>query len=275
MTYIVKTDDGYLYPYAGDVLFMDDENQAGHFHNKDEADVIAQGLGYQEGSYQVFPVDVNNKQVNARRGKADVVSLSDIIFCLSRRESVLTPLSGATALTVDTLTKKSCIGSGTFSRVYGNGPLQVIKFSWDFDTLMLLKRLGDQSTYFTKVYDVIKDQAVDEDGKTYHAAIVERLRKDIPSWVRSLVDFYRQPWRAESGFQSFQRLVGLKYQILTSQIYVEPGHAEGLAEAIGLLAEECRVNQFIADLRTETNIMTRSGGQIVISDPAHPQKRMC
>lgn len=58
--YIVKTGDGYLYPYEGDVSFTDDENHAGHFLNTDEAHGTAQGLGYAEGSYQVTPVDVKS-----------------------------------------------------------------------------------------------------------------------------------------------------------------------------------------------------------------------
>lgn len=61
--YIVKTGDGYLYPYEGGVSFTDDENHAGHFLNTDEAHDTAEGLGYVEGSYQVIPIDVESKDL--------------------------------------------------------------------------------------------------------------------------------------------------------------------------------------------------------------------
>jgi hypothetical protein len=55
-TYIVKTEDGYLYLYEGKVSFTDDESHAGHFRNEEEAHVTAQLFGYSEVNYKVIPV---------------------------------------------------------------------------------------------------------------------------------------------------------------------------------------------------------------------------
>lgn len=55
--FIVKTRDGYLYPYQGDVSFTDNKDHAGHFPDADEANDTAQGLGYTVGSYQVIQVE--------------------------------------------------------------------------------------------------------------------------------------------------------------------------------------------------------------------------
>ncbi len=57
--YIVKTGDGYLYPFADDVSLTDQEDQAGHFLSMEEAHRVAQGRGYREGSYDVLAVDVD------------------------------------------------------------------------------------------------------------------------------------------------------------------------------------------------------------------------
>lgn len=57
--YIVKTGDGYLYPFADDVSLTDHEDQAGHFLSMEEAHRVAQGRGYREGSYDVLAVDVD------------------------------------------------------------------------------------------------------------------------------------------------------------------------------------------------------------------------
>lgn len=58
--YIVKTGDGYLFPYEGDVSFTDNERQAGHFSNINEAHDTAKGIGYVAGNYQIIPVEVNS-----------------------------------------------------------------------------------------------------------------------------------------------------------------------------------------------------------------------
>ncbi len=56
--YVVKTGDGYLYPFQGAVSFTDDEQHAGHFLQEEEAHVIAQVFGYLEEQYQVIPVEI-------------------------------------------------------------------------------------------------------------------------------------------------------------------------------------------------------------------------
>ncbi|MGE5622474.1 MAG: hypothetical protein ACM3WS_04895 [Bacillota bacterium] len=61
--YIVKTGDGYLYPFADDVSLTDHEDQAGHFLSMDEAHRIAQGRGYREGTYEVLAVEVDERRL--------------------------------------------------------------------------------------------------------------------------------------------------------------------------------------------------------------------
>ena len=57
-TYVVKTANGYLYPFRGSVSFTDDLDHAGHFLIADEAHVIAQIFGYTEERYEVIPVEM-------------------------------------------------------------------------------------------------------------------------------------------------------------------------------------------------------------------------
>lgn len=61
--YIVKTGDGYLYPFADDVSLTDHEDQAGHFLSIDEAHRLAQERGYREGSYEVLAVEVDDRNL--------------------------------------------------------------------------------------------------------------------------------------------------------------------------------------------------------------------
>jgi len=56
--YVVKTDDGYLYPVQGAVSWTDDESHAGRFLQEDEAHLIAQMFGYTEDRYQVIAVEI-------------------------------------------------------------------------------------------------------------------------------------------------------------------------------------------------------------------------
>lgn len=56
--YIVKTEDGYLYPFAGDVSLTDREDQAGYWTSAGEASENAVRLGYKEGSFRVIAVDI-------------------------------------------------------------------------------------------------------------------------------------------------------------------------------------------------------------------------
>lgn len=52
--YVVRTGDGYLYWVQNSVSFTEDERHAGHFMTADEAHVIAQLFGYNEGRYEVI-----------------------------------------------------------------------------------------------------------------------------------------------------------------------------------------------------------------------------
>ncbi len=63
-TYVVKTENGYLYPFQGSVSFTDDESHAGHFLLVDEAHVIAQIFGYLEEQYQVIAVEIPEERLN-------------------------------------------------------------------------------------------------------------------------------------------------------------------------------------------------------------------
>lgn len=55
--FIVKTSDGYLFPYKGDVSWTADIKKAGKFDSTAEADDTAQlSLNYPAGSYEVIPV---------------------------------------------------------------------------------------------------------------------------------------------------------------------------------------------------------------------------
>lgn len=61
--YIVKTADGYLYPFAGDVSLTDREDQAGHYLSTGEAAGTAERLGYKEGSFRVIAVEVEDAKL--------------------------------------------------------------------------------------------------------------------------------------------------------------------------------------------------------------------
>lgn len=209
--------------------------------------------------------DDNNKEL----------SLDDFEFVSEPLNRQLTPLSGIGQEPAMALDKGQFIGSGTFCRVYALSETKVVKFSWDLETLQLLQRLAEKSPFFPVVYDLhLEEQAENERGVKYYAAVVERLHPAPPKWTFDLVTHYRQPWPAVSCHQSAIRLHKVRHQVLTGKIVVDPALATGLAEALGLLSDECMTNQFVADLRTDTNIMSRSDGHVVISDPAHPQKYM-
>lgn len=61
-TYVVKTGDGYLYPFRGFVSFTDDLDHAGYFLAAEEAHVIAQLFGYTEERYLVIAVDMPDRR---------------------------------------------------------------------------------------------------------------------------------------------------------------------------------------------------------------------
>ena len=165
--------------------------------------------------------------------------------------------------------KDNFINSGGYSRVYVLDSLRVIKFCWDLPSLKIMERLGTQSRYFPRVDLVLEAQA--RDGNViYHAAIVERLHEGYPVWMRSLIDGYRHPFRADTPFFANGRLLQMSSMILAGNIVVPPAEVQDLAAAMRLLAKECLENGCLADLRTEFNIMIRPGGQAVIADPTHP-----
>jgi hypothetical protein len=56
--YIVKTPDGYLYPFGQDVSLTDDKASACHFFSTSEANEAAQKLGYVEGGYEVHRIEI-------------------------------------------------------------------------------------------------------------------------------------------------------------------------------------------------------------------------
>lgn len=62
--YIVKTHDGYLYPFAGDVSLTDDQTQAGHFLSTEEAREMAESRGYYNGGFDILRVDVDEARMN-------------------------------------------------------------------------------------------------------------------------------------------------------------------------------------------------------------------
>jgi hypothetical protein len=58
--YIIKTSDGYLYPFAGDVSLTDDESQAGRFDSTDEARKTAEERGYYDGRFEIIRIDLDD-----------------------------------------------------------------------------------------------------------------------------------------------------------------------------------------------------------------------
>lgn len=57
--YIVKTPDGYLYPFAGDLSLTDDVSQAGCFSSVDEARETAEGRGYYDDRFEILRIEVD------------------------------------------------------------------------------------------------------------------------------------------------------------------------------------------------------------------------
>lgn len=62
--YIIKTRDGYLYPFAGDVSLTDDPSQAGHYMSADEARQTAESRGYYDGGFDIIRVEVDPAKLN-------------------------------------------------------------------------------------------------------------------------------------------------------------------------------------------------------------------
>jgi hypothetical protein len=66
--YIVKTRDGYLYPFADDVSLTDDQSQAGRFRSADEACRIAEERGYYDGGFEVLRIDIGDEEPASANG---------------------------------------------------------------------------------------------------------------------------------------------------------------------------------------------------------------
>lgn len=64
--YIVKTSDGYLYPFGNDVSLTDDIEQAGHFHSAQEAQDMAGEAGYYDGGFDVLAIDIEDDRLNSQ-----------------------------------------------------------------------------------------------------------------------------------------------------------------------------------------------------------------
>lgn len=62
--YIVKTPDGYLYPFADDVSLTDDQSLAWHFLSTHEAREVAESRGYYDGGFNILRVEVEQGQLN-------------------------------------------------------------------------------------------------------------------------------------------------------------------------------------------------------------------
>lgn len=58
--YIIKTPDGYLYPFADDLSLTDDASQAGRFPSVEEARATAEERGYYDGGFEIVRVDLDD-----------------------------------------------------------------------------------------------------------------------------------------------------------------------------------------------------------------------
>ncbi|MDB5798866.1 MAG: hypothetical protein JWP36_2768 [Paucimonas sp.] len=61
--YVVKTPDGYLYPFAGDASLTDDPEQAQQFASTDEARTTAEQFGYIDDHFEIIPVDLLRRHI--------------------------------------------------------------------------------------------------------------------------------------------------------------------------------------------------------------------
>jgi hypothetical protein len=162
------------------------------------------------------------------------------------------------------------LGSGSFSYVYAIDENRVLKLSRDWTTLKVMDALQAGSSRFPRVERLMQNQAEFGDA-IYHAAVVERLEDAFPVWVHSIVDGYRQPFKVSSAASARMRLNAVSLEIANGSIVVPNKDVAPLSEAMRLLAEICWAEKCIADLRYEGNFMMRKNGEVVISDPAHPE----
>lgn len=161
------------------------------------------------------------------------------------------------------------LNMGAFSRVYVLDDCHVLKFCRDLASLQIMGRLGAQSPLFPRVDLVLANQAR-EGLQPFHMAVVERLQEGYPRWISSVVDAYRQPYRADTPLFASCRLLDVRRLVLNGAIAVPSADLVALANALRLLARECMNENCLADLRTEQNVMLRQGTEVVIADPTHP-----
>ncbi len=168
---------------------------------------------------------------------------------------------------------QNSLGGGAFSRVYVIDDQWVLKLSRDWTTLEVMDTLQRHSTCFPRVQRRMKNQALLDDT-VYHGAVVERLEDKFPGWVRSIVDGYRLPFRVDSAALAQARLNILSFRIANGDIVVPAKYVQSYSHAMLLLSDICSREKCIADLRYEGNFMMRSNGDVVISDPAHPESEI-
>lgn len=166
----------------------------------------------------------------------------------------LVALPGSDALTQEILADGvyNQLGHGSFSRVYAIDENWVLKLSRDWTTLKVMEALQARSSRFPRIQRLMENQA-EYDGCVYHAAIVERLEDGFPIWVRSVVDGYRQPFRANSASSASMRLRHVSFLVSNGDIVVPPTDMEPLSSALQALAAVCWLEKCIADLRYEGN----------------------
>lgn len=61
--YIVKTPDGYLYPFADDLSLTDDESQAGWFRTAEEARRTAEERGYYDDHFEIRRIEIDPERM--------------------------------------------------------------------------------------------------------------------------------------------------------------------------------------------------------------------
>jgi len=67
--YIVKTPDGYLYPFADDVSLTDDQSLAWHFKSTQEAREVAESRGYYDGGFNILRVEIEQDKLNRQENR--------------------------------------------------------------------------------------------------------------------------------------------------------------------------------------------------------------
>jgi hypothetical protein len=213
------------------------------------------------------------QQINQANARGEIFSgCPPALLRHASRNNPMYYLPSSTREIVDVLNDREnlYLGHGTFSRVFSMGNDRVIKFTRDKRNFELLQRLADKSPYFPRVEAIWSDQAHDERGFIYHAAIIERLVECKPKWVNKIVDSYRSPNHCHLPIEASHRLLDICKGIDDGSIILPEHESNDFKAALKILAAECISEQLLPDLRTSTNFMTRMDGHLVMADPAHP-----